>query len=103
MFHFNSFSEDENGYVLRGNCEHSKRVMRTESEINILAKKLANEKCREYDALGNYEDNLEEVQNGSFDSIHEKIFARMGVKNSTENLLRLSYYLLFGEVPERFD
>lgn len=103
MKHFTSFSEDENGFVLRDECGHSKRAMRTEAEINILANKLGNEKCQEYDALGDYEDNLEEVQNGNFESIHEKIFARMGVKNSVENLLRLSYYLLFDEVPERFD
>ena len=103
MYHFNSFSKDENGFVLTDDNGHSKRVMRTESEINILAQKLANEKCQEYEALGDYEDNLEDIQNREFETIHEKIFARLGVKNSTENLLRLSYYFLFNEVPERFD
>ena len=102
MEHFKSFSEDENGYVLHDEFGDSKRVIRTQDEINILAQKLANEKCEEYDFLKAPEDNLEAIQNMEFEAIHEKIFARMGIENNTKNLLRLSYYLLFDEVPERF-
>ena len=102
MEHFKSFSEDENGYVLHNELGDSKRVIRTQDEINIIAQKLANEKCEEYDFLEAPEDNLERIKNIVFEATHEKIFARMGVENSTKNLLRLSYYLLFDEVPERF-
>lgn len=81
MRHFKSFSEDENGYVLHDEFGESKRVIRTQDEINILAQKLANEKCKEYDSLGEYEDNLEAIQNMEFEAIHEKDFTTLTFAN----------------------
>ena len=117
MLSFDSYSEipdsetHEPIFYLHNKEGESKKVVRTQDEINILMNKIYyEEECPEFVKLTSYGKNedhfkeiIEKVNNDEFDTGMDIVFARMGVPNNTNNLLLMSYFLLFDEIPKNFE
>ena len=83
-----------------------KKVIRNQNEINELMNKLYYKKCNEFDRLSSYaynNDYLEDIKDNYYEKGMDRVFDRLGVKHSNENLLLVTEFLLFNECSKQFD
>ena len=97
---------DNKTVYVRTENKQNRKVIRNQSQITELQNKLYYEKCDEFDRLSSYANNidkLEDTLNKQYEKGADRIFDRLGVKHSKENLILLTEFLLFDECSSKFN